>query len=312
MSYHLGLDVGGTKCAAVVGDDSGSVLDRVEWASNVGRGSSAMIDDLCRHASALCRADKPVVSVGVSIGGPLDAAKGIIYSPPNLPGWDVVPLRSILEERLRLPVRVEHDAAACAWAEHLWGAGKNATRLVYLTCGTGLGVGFVIDNDIYRGAEGQNCEIGHARYQDSGPTAFGKAGSIEAFCAASSLGRLAAWYYPQRWSAVPSSAEVAEMGASGDADAQQVIAANARAVGDLCALLGDLLRPDRIVLGSLAKYLGESWIQSVRERFEMESLPDTARICRIVPAGLGDRLQDCSALAVAIGANALSRDEMTS
>jgi glucokinase len=93
------------------------------------------------------------------------------------------------------------------------------------------------------------------------------------------------------------------MASQGDEDARKIISMNARAVGDLCALLGDLLRPDMIVLGSLAKYLGTPWIEAVRRQFETESLPDTADNCRITPAGLGDRLQDCSALAVAIEAS---------
>jgi glucokinase len=237
----------------------------------------------------------------------LDAAEGVVYSPPNLPGWNAVPLREILRERLQIPVRVEHDAAACAWAEYLWGEGKDAARLVYLTCGTGLGMGLVIDGRIYRGARGRNCEIGHARYRDEGPTAFGKKGSIEAYCAASSLGGLAAWNFPKRWPEPPPSAEVAALASRGDEDAAIIVSLNARAVGDLCALLGDLFRPDAIILGSLAKYLGTPWLEAVRRLFGEETLPDTANICRIAPSGLGDRLQDCSALAVAVDA-ARNRD----
>jgi glucokinase len=250
----------------------------------------------------LVQANPGVVALGASIGGPLDAARGVIHSPPNLPGWDNIPLKDILNREFGLPVRVEHDAAACALAEHRWGAGQGAVRLIYLTCGTGFGAGLVFDGQIYRGANGRSVEIGHARYRDDGPVGFGKIGSNEGFCAAEALGRLAAWRFPVRWPTPPAPKEIAALAGAGDADAQQVLSLNARAVGDVCAMLGDLLRPDVILLGSLARYLGSIWVDAIRSRFISETLADTSNACCIEPAGLGDRLQDCSSLVVAVAA----------
>jgi glucokinase len=198
---YLGLDIGGTKCAAVLGTGAGEIVDRIEWPSLAHRGHEPMLRELVAHARQLIEQRSRVIAVGASIGGPLDAANGIIYSPPNLPGWDAVPLKAVLERELKLPARIEHDAAACALAEYRWGAGRSASRLVYLTCGTGFGAGLIIDGAIYRGAGGRSVEIGHARYRDDGPIAFGKRGSNEAFCAAEALGRLAAWQFPVRWPA---------------------------------------------------------------------------------------------------------------
>ena len=259
-----------------------------------------MIDDLCGQAQQLMKNHPSVVSAGVSIGGPLDAERGIIKFPPNLPGWNEIPLKTILEDRLKLPVRIEHDAAACCLAEYVWGAGRGTSRLVYLTCGTGFGVGIVFDGKIYHGAGAKSLEIGHARYRDDGPEAFGKRGSVEAFCAGASLGKIAAWKFPSRWLNPPSGKELADLWRANDPDATEVIQINARATGEVCANLGDLLRPDAILLGSLAIHLGEKWIALVREHFRTEALPDTD--CRIEPAGLADRLQDCSALVVAVSA----------
>src|SRR5262245_7454082 len=131
---YLGLDVGGTKCAVVVGDETGAVRDRIEWPSLAERGPHPMIVELLAHARAMLAKQAGVIGVGVSIGGPLDAREGVIHSPPNLPGWEAIPLRQMLREALKLPVRVEHDAAACAMAEYRWGAGRGAESLVYLTC----------------------------------------------------------------------------------------------------------------------------------------------------------------------------------
>ncbi|HSV15901.1 MAG TPA: ROK family protein [Tepidisphaeraceae bacterium] len=297
---YLGLDIGGTKCAAVAGTAAGEIVDRAEWPSLALRGPAAMLDELFVHARQLMQKHTGMVSIGASIGGPLDAANGIVHSPPNLPGWDAVPLKALIEQQLGKPARVEHDAAACALAEYRWGAGRGASRLIYLTCGTGFGAGFIIDGAIYRGAGGRSIEIGHAQYRDDGPSAFGKRGSNEAFCAAEALGRLAAWQFPARWPTAPASKTIADLAAAGDADALSVVQLNARAVGDVCATLGDLLRPDVILLGSLARYLGSNWVDAVRQRFRQEVLSDTAAMCRLEPAGLGTKLQDCSALAVAI------------
>jgi glucokinase len=300
QKLFLGLDIGGTKCAVMVGRRDGEIVQRIQWNSRAERGPGPMIDDLCAGGLELIAKHPGIVAAGASIGGPLDAERGVIESPPNLPGWRGIPLKEILQDRLQLPVRVEHDAAACCLAEFYWGAGRGATRLVYLTCGTGFGAGIVLDGKIYRGAEGKSVEIGHTRFRDDGPVAFGKRGSVEAFCAGASLGKIAVWKFPRRWPISPAAEELANLWRGGDAEAGEVIRINARAVGEVCANLGDLLRPDAILLGSMATHLGKEWVDIVREQFRAEALADTT--CRIEPAGLGARLQDCSALVVAVSA----------
>jgi len=297
---YLGLNIGGTKCSAVVGTASGQILDRREWPSRATRGPQPMLEEAMDGLSALLSAHPDVRALGVAVGGPLDADRGIVFSPPNLPGWDAIPLKALLEARFPMAVRVEHDAAACALAEHRWGAAKGLKHVAYVTCGTGFGVGLVLNGQVYHGAMGRNCEIGHIRYRDDGPEAFGKRGSIEAYCAAAALGRLAAWLYPERFPDPPTPPEIARLAEQRDPEAQQVVRTNARAVGHVCALLGDLLWPEMIVLGSLAHYLGPSWIRLVREAFLEEAMHDVGATCRLEPAGLGPRLQDCSALAAAM------------
>jgi len=294
----LGLDIGGTKSAALVGDSTGNILARLAFASRADRGPGEMLEDIVSHSQTLLRAHPGVKGIGVSIGGPLNAETGVILSPPNLPGWDHVPLKRTLEERLKLPVRVEHDAAACCLAEFFWGAGRGCSRVVYLTCGTGFGVGMVFEGKIYHGVSGLSPEIGHSRLHDDGPEAFGKIGSVEAFCAGASLGKLARWKFPGRWAEPPRGEELTELWRGGDSEAREIIELNGRSVGQVCANLADLLRPEVILLGSLAIHLGDRWVEIVRGRFREEALD--AGSCRIEAAGLEARLQDCSALAVGI------------
>ncbi len=296
---YLGLDIGGTKSAAIIGDSSGKLLDRTEWPSNAKLGQKHMMDGIIANAMDMLGKYPKISSVGVSIGGPLDAKNGIIQSPPNLSGWDNIPLKRILEDRFSLPAHVDHDAGACALAEYYWGAAKNLHSVAYLTCGTGFGIGLVIDGGIYYGAHGHNCEIGHARFADDGPVAFGKAGSFESFCAGGALGRIAAWKFPSVWPKAPTSEEIGKLAENGNKEALQVIDINATAVGRACALIADMLYPDMIILGSLANHLGKNWIDKVKKVFHDEVLPDASRTCKISPSVLGKKLQDYSAIAVA-------------
>ncbi len=172
---------------------------------------------------------------------------------------------------------------------------------MYLTCGTGFGVGMVLGGRVYHGAAGRSPEIGHVRYAADGPVAFGKRGSVEAYCAGSSLPRLAAWRFPDRWSDhPPHGPALSRLANGGDHDAQAVLDESARAVGRVCAALADLLFPDAIALGSLARYLGPPWLAAVRRAMEQEALPDAVQSCRLAPAALGERLQDCSCLVAAM------------
>jgi glucokinase len=295
----LGLDIGGTKCCVLAGRADGSVQDRVEWPSQAERGPGPMLDEICAQAARLAGAHPPVCAIGVSIGGPLDADLGVVHSPPNLPGWEGVELKRLLLERFGVPVAVEHDAAACALAEFEWGRERQPRRLVYLTCATGFGAGMVFDGKPYYGAFGRSPEIGHVLLDSEGPEAFGIQGCAEAFCSARSLGRIATWRYPARWSEPPEPRQIQALAAGGDADAVAIIALNARMTGRVCALIADFLHPDLIVLGSLSLYLGAPWVAAVRQECARLALAEAAAHCTIDSPRLGARLQDLSALAAA-------------
>ncbi|HCE46359.1 MAG TPA: hypothetical protein DET40_22670 [Lentisphaeria bacterium] len=299
IKTYLGLDIGGTKSATIIGTSDGNLSERIEWQSNAKAGQEQMQAGIIENAKKMISKYPEISSIGVSIGGPLDAKNGIIQSPPNLPGWDNIPLKKILEEAFSLPVHVDHDAGACALAEYYWGAAKDLHSVTYLTCGTGFGIGIVIDGKIYYGAHGHNCEIGHARYADDGPMAFGKAGCFESYCSGGSLGRIAAWKFPAVWPKAPSSEEIGKLAEAGNYEALQVVEINAHAVGRACSLVADMLYPDIIILGSLANHLGKRWIDKVKSVFHDEVLPDARKVCKITPSVLGKKLQDYSAIAVA-------------
>jgi glucokinase len=229
----------------------------------------------------------------------MDAQTGVVIATPHLPGMHGFRLGERLRADLRKPVAVHHDAAACALAEVRWGADRGAGGLAYLTCGTGFGAGVVIDGRARYGSRGLSSELGHVRYRDSGPDVFDKPGSFESYGAASALPKLARLRDPSF--TATTGAEVAERAARGDAVAQAALDDNAAAVGAACALLADLLVLDVIVLGSLATYLGEPWIERVRATFVREALPDHAASCALRAPSL-DALQDLSGLVAAFDA----------
>lgn len=297
----LGLNIGGTTCSVSVGTREGELLARDSWPSMSPRGPDAMISDLIDHGRAFVGAGDHLLSVGVAVGGPMDGLHGVVLGPPNLPGWDAVPLAAQLADAFGRPVRVEHDAAACALAEALWGRFRESRRLAYFTCGTGFGVGVVSEGLPLYGANGMPPEIGHVRCRMDGPFAFGKNGSFEALGSMPGLARIAAWRFPGRWGKkIPSTRELAALIRDGDEDALVVRAFHARAVAAAAAIVIDLLGTDTLLLGSASRYLGEEWVSQVRERVREEVGFWTD--CRIAPASLGEDLQDLSALASALRA----------
>jgi glucokinase len=305
--YILGLDIGGTKTAVLVGDFAGNVSARAEFATRPDRGFPAtfsqLIETIEQVRSEAERAGQPPSIVSVSIGGPLDIERGIIHSPPNLPGWDDIPLKSLLAQQTGLPVYVEHDGNAGALAEWYFGAARGARNVVFLTMGTGCGGGLILNGDLYRGANDLAGEVGHVRIAPTGPLAFGKAGSMEGLCGGNGIARLAAERFPARWGRKPVTArELAELARSDDADALAIWDEVGRHLGRGLAILLDVLNPEVIVIGSIAVRLGDLVLRPAREELKREALPGAVEVCRIVPAALGERLGDVASLCAAIRA----------
>lgn len=296
----LAFDVGGTKTVTLIGTARGSVLARKPWASRPDRGFAAMWSEMLRTAGQLIDQVGPPGAVSVSIGGPLDTERGVVKAPPNLPGWEDIPLKDLLEERFGVPAHVEHDARAGALAEWMFGAGRGCQDMVFLTFGTGLGAGMILGGRLHRGHDGTAGEVGHWRMARRGPVAYGKRGSWEAFSSGSGLPRLVRHLFPSAGGDEQLTAEdITTRARAGDPGMQRVVALSARRLGQGIAQLIELLAPDVVVLGSLAVRSGDLFLPTVRRIVAQECLPGTAG-CPVVPAALGERLGDVAALSGAI------------
>ncbi|MDX2043927.1 MAG: ROK family protein [Acidobacteriota bacterium] len=307
-STILGFDIGGTKTAVIEGTRQAEILQRAELATEAVRPFAETFPRILAAAQQVIAnaetAGRRITAVSVSIGGPLKITEGELIDPPHLPGWHGVRLKAALEANFpNQPVFVEHDGNAGALAEFHFGAGKDRTglrHLIFLTFGTGLGAGLIINGQVLHGVTDTAGEVGHLRLAWSGPVGFGKAGSWEGFASGQGLVELAAMMFPHRWSQTTPIREVVEAMLADDADALAVAAEAGKWMGRGMALLIDTLNPQLIVLGSLAVALGDRVLEPARRAVAEEALPQAAAACEIVPAKLGKGIGDVAALMAAI------------
>jgi glucokinase len=298
--WIMGLDIGGTKTAVVAGDGHGDVMHREQFATEPGRGFddvlSRMLESMARVVS---HEGTPPRAVSVSVGGPLDVMRGIVKSPPNLPGWNDIPLKEILSRRFQVPVFVEHDGNAGALAEWYFGAGKGFRNIVFVTMGTGFGAGLILDGRLYRGTSDVAGEIGHVRVAEDGPDCYGKSGSLEGYGSGTGIARLAHMMYPSLWGERTSVFDLHEAYRAGSREAASVFSRAATGLGRGLAIVADTLNPERIILGGLGMHLGDALVEPAKRVFEAESLPEASRVCEILPARLGKSIGDIAALCAA-------------
>jgi glucokinase len=301
----LGLDIGGTKTGLVLGDVHGQILRRIEVPTPASEPFETAIGMISAAADALlveCRVEGLGVpqAISVSVGGPLDIEQGILYAPPHLAAWGEAPLKAQLTEEFGLPVHVEHDGNAGALAEFYFGAGRGSRNMVFLTMGTGLGAGLILNGQIYHGSSDMAGEVGHMRVAEDGPVQYGKAGSWEGYSSGAGLVSLAHWSQPGRWPQELTTRDLISRALGGDAAAREVVTDAGRWFGRGLAVLVDVLNPDVIVVGTLGVVLGDLLLEPARAVVRAEALPRAVAACRIVPAELGGRLGDIAALMAGI------------
>ena len=303
---YVGIDIGGTKCAVVLGDAKGNIVKKLRFETADKEETLARIFDAVEQMGDFDR-------IGISCGGPLDEKKGVILSPPNLPSWDHVSIVDMLEERFHVPARIMNDANACAVAEWRFGAGVGAESMIFLTFGTGLGAGLILDGRLFSGGNGFAGEVGHIRLADHGPAGYGKSGSFEGFCSGSGLreiGRGFAREYIQRGQ-MPSFiteasldtftvAQMADAARKGDRCALDAFDLCGKMLGKGLAILCDTLNPDVVVIGSVYERCRDLLEENTLKWLGQEALPAVAAHVRVLPAALGDRIGDLAALAVAM------------
>jgi len=309
---RLGIDLGGTKCGVVLGDEKG-IGETRKIPTGHARRPEDILEELSALAKELLNGEKPE-SIGISCGGPLDSKKGLILSPPNLPGWDEVPVTDYFEKNFGCKAHLENDANASALAEWQYGAGRGSRNMVFLTFGTGLGAGLILDGRLYSGTNDMAGEAGHLSLSPFGPTGYGKVGSFEGFCSGGGIaqlgytlaleevqaGRFPA-FFPKGAGVEDITAKAIAIAAeAGDACAKKVYETSGYYLGKGLSILIDLLNPEGIVIGSVFARSGHLMRESMEKAIREGALERSRAVCRVVPAALGDSIGDYAALAASL------------
>lgn len=311
----LGFDIGGTKCAVITAEyNNGDIklLKKEKCPTDKSISPVEMIDRLIALADGILE-EKPE-AIGISCGGPLDSKKGVIMNPPNLEGWDNIEIVKQIEEHYGAPTRLQNDANACAVAEWKFGAGKGSENMVFMTFGTGLGAGLILNGRLYSGTNDNAGELGHIRLENFGPVGYGKAGSFEGFCSGGGIaqlgytmalekvqrGKYPLYFKPGMTEADVTAKSIADAAAQGDETALQVYKTCGEYLGRGLSIVIDLLNPEVVVIGSIFARSHDLLWEPAENIIKKEALDISAGCCRVVPAALGEQIGDYAAIATAL------------
>jgi glucokinase len=190
----ISIDLGGTKMRVAVIDRAGTLLQREEEPTLAHQGREQAVERLAQIIARLISSTngREVIGIGASLASPVDPDTAIMYSPPNLPGWDGFSLKPLLEGRFGIPMWAVNDATLGAVGEHAYGIGRGVANLVYVTVSTGIGVGIITDGKPLLGARGFAAEIGHMVIDKNGPPCgCGNTGCLEALASGTAIANMA-------------------------------------------------------------------------------------------------------------------------
>jgi glucokinase len=311
-SLAVGVDVGGTKVAALLTDDRGTVLDR-RVVHSPADDAEAAVDTVVALARELAQRHEGVVAVGVGAAG-LVSREGVLRFAPNL-AWREFPLRARVAAGVGLPVTVDNDANVAAWGEFRFGAGRGSTDLLLVTVGTGIGGGIVAGGSLFRGAHGFAAEIGHIIVEPGGPPCgCGNVGCWEQVASGRAIERLGRQAAAEHADSVlgraargdPSTIDgpaVTKAAQGGDPMSVRILERVGVRLGEGIAGLVNVLDPDVVVVGGGAAAAGDLLLEPARRAFvDAVEAADHRPAVSILAAALGND-------AGAIGAADLARAE---
>ena len=282
------VDIGGTKIAVGVVDDSGKVLASTECATEPARGfSDAMIRmetmlQECVHSSGVT-----IEGIGIGCTGPVDPITGEIGDADFVKEWMGLNPVNELAQRFALPVAMENDADAAALGEAAWGAGRGLNHMIFVTVGTGIGAGIVIEGKLYRGVAGSHPEIGHHVIDASGPQcSCGASGCWEILASGPAMAK---WMLSQGCSDPLSAKDICDMARNGDLLARRAVEREARYLGIGMANLVILFTPEAIVLGGSVMRSADLFMEEIKETIRRNCLLVPSEKTQIRLAALGSQ-----------------------
>lgn len=318
MHPVLALDIGGTKLAVAVVTPDGRTHGSVVEPTRREEGPAIILDRLFtmgdRAIALAAELDgiDGVAAVGISCGGPLDAAAGVLTNPLHLPGWVDVPIVAMATERFGVPAVLENDATAAALGEHRFGAGRGTQTMLYLTVSTGIGGGAVLNGALHRGASGNGGEYGHIMVRPGGRQCLcGRHGCLEAYASGTFIAEraaeaLAAWEGASLLRELGTAAHDVSLAArQGDALATALWNETTDVLGQAITDLVNVFEPELVVIGGGVTRSGDQLLDPIRTIVFRDAMRPAAAAVRVELAGLGDEV-------CVVGAGALATDLLTS
>lgn len=295
--YAVGVDLGGTKICTAIVDSDGTLITETTIPTNVVEGHEMVIERMKETIRQVIRQNEVpfnmIAGIGIGSPGPLNWKTGEILSPVNLPGWNQVPLKRIIQQSFDLPTYLENDANAAAIGEHQYGAGRGANNMVYITISTGIGGGIICGGRIYRGETGIAGEVGHTIIDPGGPECnCGNRGCLESLSSGTAIAKRMRERYAseqcETWVAGSFSAkDVFEASERGVEAAKEIIQKAIYYFGIGVLNLAQLFNPRVIVIGGGIANGFPLIVERSRQFVKEKAFRDVAEAVEIVPARFG-------------------------
>ena len=295
----IGISIGGTKTAIVHAYFDGDFKDikKILFPSHPNDPKLEM-DDIF---DAIHRLNYPVDVISVITGGPQDTKNGLMLKPPHLPGFDNFPIVHILKEKYGCDVYYLNDADACALAEYKFGAGQGYKNIAYLTFGTGMGSGLILDGKLYTGHHGMAGEIGHIKLSNDGPIGYGKKGSVEGFVAGGNISKWAKEFIKNKKTSLNkyeelTTKDIALEANKGDRIALDIFDEVSSKLGETISILVDLLNLDAVIIGGIYPRCLNLIEEKVKLSAKQNSIKSNFESVKILPSLLNEQIDDYSSL----------------
>lgn len=274
--YCIGVDIGGMSVKIGVVDREGRIIKKERVVTDVAGGPKKIIDDIGKVVRNLVdMKDRDFLGIGIGCPGAINSATGTVDRAYNL-NWENVPLAEMLGEYVNKPIKVSNDANVAALGENMFGVGRTYSDLIFITLGTGVGGGIILDNKLYEGNESKGAELGHMVLElDGEPCTCGRTGCMEAYCSATALIRetrkkMEANKDSIMWQFSPTLEEVNgktafECSKQGDKAANEVVDYYVKYLGEGMLNFANIFRPQAIILGGGVCAQGDYLINKLKD-----------------------------------------------
>lgn len=300
----IGIDLGGTSIKIGVISNEGQLINHVEVPTRTQDGYQAIISDIITNSKNLIEqvnlTMENIKGMGLGLPGMLDIEEGIVTFAPNL-SWRNVPVKSLLEGKLRIPIKLDNDANVAVLGEAWVGAGKGYKHIVMSTIGTGIGSGIIINGEILHGKNGMAAELGHIPISEEGAQCgCGSNDCLETISSATGIIRrgkeivqagkssILTKEYADKVEQITAKS-IIDAAKLGDKEALQVVNNAGKLLGRGLAIVANLFDPEIIIIGGGVSHAGEIIFKPIKDEFNRKGLNNIVESVEIVPAILGNQ-----------------------